>query len=443
LNKKFWKSKLGIKLIASALFSILCAFAVYSVISMFEHRFYLEKSKDWEYMQVNTQKQINKFQNYIADNNLSMTDINAINDWVRNKKNIILFIYDDDKMVYDSTVLNLDEQKSIEQRPIKPDNHFQKEHYRKLHNIKFKDKDVKAEMICFFEYKYRIIMNYIKVNISGLCFIVVFFLLIKKRTEYIYQLENEVNILEGGNLNYKITVKGDDELAYLAKSIDDMRISFIERQNNEIERITYNHKFVTAMSHDLRTPLTVLIGLLEILDGKKYKDESQLEEYINKSLKKAYHIKNLSDKIFEYFLAFNIEEDNLNMESFNCSVINEVIGDYLFSINEKGYKFEFKPIKENIKLFMDMQYIHRVFDNIFSNIIKYSDKKNKIDIDYDIKDGYLYIYQTNYINKNIENVESTNIGLEVCKRIMMQHNGDFYTQKDNTIFKTTVKFKVE
>lgn len=59
---------------------------------------------------------------------------------------------------------------------------------------------------------------------------------------------------------------------------------------------------ITDMSHDLRTPLTSIMIYTEILKKKKYKDEEQMQEYIEKIEQKTQRIKQLSERIFEYSL---------------------------------------------------------------------------------------------------------------------------------------------
>lgn len=122
--------------------------------------------------------------------------------------------------------------------------------------------------------------------LSFIFFIVLVLFFINKKTSYIGVLEKEIKILEGGNLDYPITLKGKDELSSLAQSINEMRKSFIERLESEERARVANSELVTAMSHDLRTPLTALVGYLDIIEYKKYQDQEALAKYIHNSRKK-------------------------------------------------------------------------------------------------------------------------------------------------------------
>jgi signal transduction histidine kinase len=239
-----------------------------------------------------------------------------------------------------------------------------------------------------------------------------------------------------------MTIKGNDEISDLVRSIDDMRVAILSKQEKENEMQAASHKLVRSMSHDLRTPLTVLIGLLDIIESKKYKSAEQLEEYTAKCRAKAYQIKEMSDQLFEYFLAYNAEEDELDFEAYDVQVLNEMLEDWIFSITEKGFNVEHTLTDKVCRVRLDVKYFRRVFDNIFSNIIKYADKNEKVIIREVVENGKIVISFSNTINKNIEKVESTNIGLDVCTKIMSCHKGEFEHESDDENFTARIKMRV-
>ena len=124
---------------------------------------------------------------------------------------------------------------------------------------------------------------------------------------YILQLKDEIEILEGGSLDYPITVKGKDELAALAKGLDNMRKSFAGLIDQEGKMVQENQRIITEMSHDLRTPVTSIILYTEILKKGTYKDQEQQREYIEKIGQKAQRMKQLTDNLFEYSLIGSVK----------------------------------------------------------------------------------------------------------------------------------------
>ena len=267
--------------------------------------------------------------------------------------------------------------------------------------------------------------------------------LINKKISYIGTLENEIKILEGGDLNYNITIDGNDELAFLAESINEMRKSFIERLQNENEAKSANSELITAMSHDLRTPLTALLGYLDIIEYKKYKTEENLMQYIHNSREKAYQIKSLSDKLFEYFLVFSHKE-HLELETFNVNeIFEQIFQEEFFMLNAENFTFDFIPCNHICYLDMNLISIRRVFDNLFSNILKYADKSEPIKIRYYIENNILIITIKNKINNNLKSVISTGIGLKTCTKIIEMHNGQLSTQKIDNFFIVTITLDVK
>ena len=435
MTRRFWKTRLGVELVFSTLFSLFTAFLIFGLLSFTELNILKQVFLTPKFIEENTQRVVNELQEYIDENHILSMDMPKVDVWVRRKGNVILMVYDGNKVLYDSTIVNFLDAKTDF---VKND-----DHYRKLYTIEFPDKTMQVEMICFFEYRFRTWVNYLKIAVSLIGFAGMMIVFIKRKTEYINQLMNEIGILEGGDLDYKITVKGKDEIAFLAKSIDEMRIAFIERQEKELAAINSGHKLITAMSHDLRTPLTILIGYLDILDRKKYKTLEQQEQYIAKSKEKAYQIKQLSDKIFEYFLTLDSNKDRLQKEYFNTQVIHELLEDYIFSLNEKSFLVYYLAEAETETIYVDMQYIHRVFDNLFSNLIKYADRQKPIIVQTKSDEKYISVFIENSINQNLDYVQSSNIGLETSKKIMEQHDGTFTAQRKETTFETFIKFKIE
>ena len=124
-----------------------------------------------------------------------------------------------------------------------------------------------------------------EIIISAAAFYAVFIILIRRKINYIITLDDQIKILETGDLNFDVTVKGNDELSSLAESLNQMRLSLAENIRKETEAVSANYNLVVSVSHDLRTPLTSLALYLDFIKNGKYKDENELRSYIEKCRK--------------------------------------------------------------------------------------------------------------------------------------------------------------
>ena len=259
--------------------------------------------------------------------------------------------------------------------------------------------------------------------------------MIRAKLSYISQLEREIRILEGGDLRYPLTVRGRDELGDLARGIEDMRRSIIAQDAAEEKARRANQELITAMSHDLRTPLTSLLGYLDIVLEGKYPDEAQRDRYLRVAHDKAYQIKNLSDKLFEYFLVYSQENEDLPRELLPADdLLPQLLGERIFDLESQGFTVESdcKAVERNLRVNPDL--ICRMFDNIFSNIRKYADRAVPVRITCVPQGSRVRITAQNGVAPRDAAVESTNIGIKTCESGAAAHGGRFTAREEDGLF---------
>jgi signal transduction histidine kinase len=305
------------------------------------------------------------------------------------------------------------------------------------------DSVARVDMFCYDYWKYHYYVCAVAVVIGIFLFVVLLTRLIQKKIRYINEIAKELQILEGGNLEYSVTVKGEDEISDLARGIEQMRLSVVENMEKEQQLLQVNKDLVTSMSHDLRTPLTTLMGYLEMLEKNPSVDEEKRRRYVELSLAKSKEIKNLSDDLFEYFLIYGEDKGNIEVEPVPAFALAEdLIGNQLLSLEEEGYQIEGlnNISEEDGNCMINNQYMQRVLNNIISNLGKYADKEVPVEVSANIEQNYMVIRVRNGINRHLEQHESTKIGLITCRRIMALHQGDF--QKYETEDEFTVKLAI-
>ena len=281
---------------------------------------------------------------------------------------------------------------------------------------------------------------YWSIVLSALAAFVVYFLFmlffVQKKLRYIQRLKSELDILAGGDLRYRVTVKGEDELGELASGIDQMRRSILEHQEAEGAMRSANSQLVTAMSHDLRTPLTSLLGYLELMERGKYENEEQLRHFIARSLEKALRIKEMADKLFEYFLVYSSEWEHPDMEAANADdVLRHFWSEYAFSLESRGFAVhtDFGALDGEVRVNLDL--LRRAFDNVHANLLKYANPAQTIEIVCKRMKDDAVLSVSNRVSAQRETKESTNIGLNTCRRILQYHGGLFSAEESDGTYR--------
>lgn len=390
---------------------------------------YLENTN---YVDEKDQKYIEKFQNYIEKEQVSSRDASKINQWVKKQKILSVQIYKDSIMVFDSEYPEQD----IWEEEIAPGNYGWESYYI----VEFTDGT--ADIIITEMYDYQI-YNYMFIAELSFAFIIflVFVLLgIRKKMDYILQLSDEIEILEGGSLDYPITVKGKDELSALAEGLDSMRISFRNLIKQEAEMVQENQKIVTEMSHDLRTPVTSIMLYTEILKKGKYKSGLQLKEYIDKIDQKAHRMKQLTDHLFEYSLIAGEGEIELEEPELYEVLFYDMFSETCNYLQQRGFKVEFHVRWLECKIQISTDYVMRIMDNITTNIVKYADPSFPVVIS-SLEDkgmaGFAFENKVLVLN---EKVESTGIGIQSIKNMIQKMDGKCIVEKSEEIFQVVLLF---
>ena len=398
--------------------------------------YYVENEfDDQEINQRFQKKYIADLQQYINDNNITEAEMRRLDKWASDNPYVYFSVYKNNTVIYNSdyTYDSVDTDTKASENVLEDTDSSDLENslFNSEYFYQLKLADGLLTSVDIFCYDYWNYNNYVYLiaGILGiLIFVIVFTRGISRKIAYINQLEQEIRILEGGNLEYPITIKGVDELGSLAGGIDQMRQSIIYNQKQEEKVLQANKDLVTAMSHDLRTPLTTLTGYLELLNMDDMTDCEKKKHYLELSLDKAREIRELSDELFEYFLVYDEDNRHIEMESVPATaLVEDLIENQFLSLEEDGFTISGKNDIEDDKItcLINPRYMRRVLNNILSNLMKYAEKESPIEVNAKEKDDCVVIRVKNTIKKNLDKHESTRIGLVTCERIMKLHRGAF------------------
>ena len=282
------------------------------------------------------------------------------------------------------------------------------------------------------------------VLLASIAFILIMFWYIRRLTNRIIRLSREAEVIGAGDLEAPITVKGEDELAALADEMDSMRRSVIERMSGERRAWEANSELITAISHDIRTPMTALIGYLGLLNQGRFDDTEKSRQFLSSAYDKAMELKDLTDELFKYFLVFGRAELDLHPECLDARfLLEQLLGEAEFELRDAGFDVERSEFTGECSLKTDPLYLKRVIDNLVSNAKKYADRSSPIRLSSERSDDLLTVSMKNQIARNGPRVESTKIGLRTCDKIMSSLGGDFRTETDSSCFTASFSLPTE
>lgn len=300
-------------------------------------------------------------------------------------------------------------------------NDFETDAYNMVYTktIQFKDQKAEVELYDLNLLKYIKYYFYAALFASFLTFLLPTFFFIRHKVKYIECLKQEILNMSHGDLSHPITIQSRDELAVLAHQMDNLRITLQENNEKEMELQQTHHDLITAMSHDLRTPLTSLRGYLDILALHCFKDQEQMDNYLHRCIDKVEQIKELSNKTFAYSLVFE-QNSHPQLEKISTEELLGYIEENLNYLELEGFIIhkDIKYIKKEVLL--DFSMIKRMINNLCSNIQKYSDKH--VDMTLTLDDSFDLLL-TNKKKSDLSKVESNKIGLKSVKRIVELHEG--------------------
>ncbi len=259
------------------------------------------------------------------------------------------------------------------------------------------------------------------------------------RMRYVGRLKNEILVMAEGDLEHPVTVKGKDEIGILARNLDEMRLALDDNIRREQEGKKANHDLISSVSHDLRTPMTTLYGYLEIM-GQKKCPEQKREEYIARCIEKVEEIRTLSDKMFEYALVYETHEQTELSEIYLGELLEELEGHQEF-LRLKGYCVETEfQVEESAKILGNHMLFRRMFNNLFSNILKYGEKGAPVAVKAALDRGSLQMVFLNERRKRMKEVESNRIGLKSVRKMTELQNGNFFMVEGEDTFAVTMEF---
>ncbi|WP_055666087.1 sensor histidine kinase [Desnuesiella massiliensis] len=247
------------------------------------------------------------------------------------------------------------------------------------------------------------------------------------------------------------------ELEELACSINDNMDRNLEAQVKQKQAEEQLKKAIANISHDLRTPLTSIIGYIQMIKSKELPKVVE-SEYINIVEAQAKSIQVLLSDFFELSV-IETPEYELQIEAINLnSILCEVITSFYEGFIEKNIKPEINMPKESILVLGNKVATRRVIENLIANIVKHSEGQVFINLEAE-KDGAVLttinsaknlehsdvdlIFNRFYKGDNSRSANNTGLGLTIAKSLMDKMKGIIYAEYNEGLLSIFCKWKIK
>lgn len=438
-----WKrslAKLRIELLAAAVISLVFAYAVQKASYYIGIAWVDRQLSSAAYLGRRALEKIDLLQNYIDEHEVTDENMGRICSWQKGE-DVSFSLYDEatEEMTYFST---FSDEQPLTVKVGAAEYSQTKDNADANGVLTFADgRQLQVMMLYDCAYYYYNLVYMGSMLLGGGSYLIVLLLLINRKIQYIKLLTNELKILEGGDLEYAVTIKGRDEISELAQGMNSMRQAVLLREDEERKKVRLNRDLVTALSHDIRTPMTSLIGYLEILKMQRFKTKEQERKYLESAYKKAFQLKEMTDTLFEYSLVSGRTQESYEIEMICVAdVLGSIEDTQIADLCSDGWiiRREFSEEGREIYLDVDMDFYRRVMDNLVSNIRKYADKSAEVVFASRIKDYCFYLSVKNRVLQGETLEGSTGLGLKTCEKIMRDMNGYLKVEREHDTFCVTL-----
>lgn len=285
--------------------------------------------------------------------------------------------------------------------------------------------------------------------IFALFFFILYFLLLTRRfATYLEEITKGIKRLATGEFDTRIEVRQSNELTEIAKNFNMMAGDLNRIVEEERKSENARNELITSIAHDLRTPLTSVIGYLELAAEKDLPNETK-SHYISVAYRKAKRMQSLIEDLFSY-TQYGSGQLQMNLARIDAvKMMEQLLEEFYPNIQDCHLELEVEKITDSAMVDADGLLLARALANLLGNAIKYGkDGKNlKVRMETQQKDVILRITNFGEVipEKDLENIfrrfyrvdaarteayGGAGLGLAIAKNIIELHSGTIGVKSD-------------
>ncbi|MCC0761777.1 sensor histidine kinase [Clostridioides sp. ES-S-0006-03] len=292
----------------------------------------------------------------------------------------------------------------------------------------------------------------------SICIFLGFALYITKRLSYLSYVIEGTEKIKDGELDYKIKISGNDNFTSLAENINNIGEGLDKAIEEQVKSERMKSDLITNVSHDLKTPLTSIINYVDLIKKEDSIQPEYINDYINVLESKSKRLKLLIEDLFE---ASRVSSGNIELQISKIDLVQllrQSIGELEEKLSTNNLSIRLNVPNEKVYIWADGRRMYRVFENLLSNIAKYSLESTRVYIDvYENGENVKVVmknissYELNFDPSEImerfkradesRNTEGSGLGLAIARDLVNLQGGKFYIEIDGDLFKANLEFQ--
>ncbi|GAB2562241.1 sensor histidine kinase [Gracilibacillus alcaliphilus] len=285
-----------------------------------------------------------------------------------------------------------------------------------------------------------------------------FYLLTKPYSTYFNNISNGIHSLAQGDFKHKIHIHSNDEFADIAQDIN----LASEKLEMAIQRGDFSEsskeQLIVNLAHDLRTPLTSVLGYLDLILKDEELTEDQVRHYLSIAFTKSQRLEKLINELFE-ITKMNYGMLPVEKKEINVTNLLRQLKEELYPVFKKNHLIARMNCVTDLSILGDGDLIARVFENLMINAVRYGFEGEYVDINGFVEEHNVVVQVVNYgdriPNDEIPHIfdvfytgdkartykeDSTGLGLFIAKNIIEQHHGTI--SAESNLIQTTFEVRL-
>ncbi|ERK46266.1 ATPase/histidine kinase/DNA gyrase B/HSP90 domain protein [Levilactobacillus brevis ATCC 14869 = DSM 20054] len=294
--------------------------------------------------------------------------------------------------------------------------------------------------------------------------LVVWWRLIRRyRQMQLHHIIDELHYIASGHFDHRVPFRVTGDVQRVVDSVNALVDSVIHSMDEERAIEKSKDELITNVSHDIRTPLTSIIGYLGLIEDKQYHSQEDLLKYTHTAFLKSKQMKSLVEDLFEYTKVRQTDTP-LSLTNIDlAAMLEQLAASFELEAQKKGMTIGSSSTPSVLMMEADPEKLVRIFNNLVANALKYGDGGKQINlIAKQVNDNELEVRVTNdgpkipkeslsMIFERFYRVEEsrsketggTGLGLAIAQSIVALHGGYIYVESDDDLTSFVIHLPVK